>query len=84
MVPFYCETSKTVNTRNIFGMLSSCKEKPKTKPKATMVLFVARLLIFAVIGHNTMSLPEICQVLTVMLSLTEVLSSDIQKNIIPR
>ena len=49
-----------------------------------MVLFVARLLIFAVIGHNTMSLPEICQVLTVMLSLTEVLSSDIQKNIIPR
>ena len=58
--------------------------KAKTKPKVTIVLFVARLLIFAVIGHNTMRLPEICQVLTVMLSLTEVLSSDIQKNIIPR
>ena len=69
------QTRKTVNTRNISGMLLCCKKKPirpeKTKPRVRILIlvcgFVASLhvLIFAVNGHNTINIPDIFQVFTV-------------------
>ena len=59
-----------MNTKNISGMLLCCEKKKtirreKTKQQAwkfiTVCGFVAssRVLIFAVIGHNTITIPEI-------------------------
>ena len=72
----YSKTEKTVNTRNISGML--CYEKKtnrreKTKRQARTLItvcgFVAnsRVMIFAVIAHNTINIPEIFQVFTIFL-----------------
>ena len=62
---FYSQTEKTVNARNISGMLLCYKKKP---PQARPVCgFVAssRVLSFAVIGRNTINIPETFQVFTV-------------------
>ena len=66
---FYNQTGKTVNTRKISGMLLCCKMKAswawETKLQARVLIsfcgFVAswRTLIFAVIGCNTINIPEI-------------------------
>ena len=67
---FYNQTGKTVNTRNFSGMLLCCKIKAnwawETKLQARILMisfcgFVASwcALIFAVIGHNTINIPEI-------------------------
>ena len=77
----YSQTEKTVNTRNISGMLLGCEKKKnktkktikrkKTKRQARTLItvfgFVAssRVLIFAVIGHNAINIPEIFQVFTI-------------------
>ena len=69
------QTGKTVNTRNISGMLLCCKEKANQMRKLNcnqerklVCGFVAslRVLIFALIGHNTINIPEIFQVFTVL------------------
>ena len=64
-----------MNTRNISEMLLCCKKKANQafrklnhKQERELVCgFVASLhvLMFAVIGHNTMNIPEIFQVFTV-------------------
>ena len=70
-----------MNTRNISGMLLCCEEKiiikkktirrEKTKRQARTLItvcgFVASslVLIFAVIGHNAINIPEIFQVFTI-------------------
>ena len=74
---FYNQTGKTVNTKNISGMLLCCKIKAswarETKLQARILIsfcgFVAswRTLIFAVIGRNTINIPEIFQVFMVFL-----------------
>ena len=66
---FYNQSGKTVNTRNISGMLLCCKIKAslawETKLQARILIsfcgFVAswHALIFAVIGGNTIHIPEI-------------------------
>ena len=66
---FYNQTGKTVNIRNISGMLLCCKIKAnwawETKLQARILIsfcgFVAswHALIFAVIGRNTINIPEI-------------------------
>ena len=66
---FYIQTGKTVNNRNISGMLLCCKMKAnwawETKLQERISIrfcgFVAswRTLIFAVIGGNTINIPEI-------------------------
>ena len=76
----YSQTEITVNTRNISGMLLCCEKKKtttttirheKTKRQARTLItvcgFVAssRVLIFAVIGHNTITIPEVFQVFTI-------------------
>ena len=69
----YSQTWKTVNTRNISGMLLFAREKPirceKTKPQARTLIslwFCGQfVLIFVLIGHNTINIPEIFQVFTV-------------------
>ena len=70
----YSRNRKTVNTRTISGMLLCCKKKltrcKKLNHKQECELvcgFVARhVLIFAVIGRNTINIPEIFQVFTVL------------------
>ena len=70
------QNGKTVNTRNISGMLLCCKEKANqaresTKPQPRTLIclwFVAslRALIFALIGHNTINIRGIFQVFAVL------------------
>ena len=65
----YSQTGKTVNTRNISGMFLCCKKKPirheKTELQARTLIslwffgYSWHVLIFAVIGHNTIKIPEI-------------------------
>ena len=71
----YCETHKTMNTRNIYGMLLCCKKKKpigheKTKPQTAMVisLWFSGLwcvLNIIVIGHYTINVPKSFQLFTV-------------------
>ena len=72
----YSQTEKTMNTRNISGMLLFCEKKKtirreKIKRQARTLIticgFVAssRVLIFAVISHNTINIREIFQVFTI-------------------
>ena len=73
----YSQTEKTVNTRNISGMLLCCEKKKKTirlektkrqaRTLITVCGFVAssRVLIFLVIGHNAINILEIFQVFTI-------------------
>ena len=74
--PHYSQTGKTVNSRNISGMLLCCKKKAnqssvrklnQEQERQLVCGFVAssHVLIFAVIGHNTVDIPEIFQVFTV-------------------
>ena len=66
----YSQTRKTLNTKKIFGLLLCCKKKANQACKKTelqprtLILvcgFVAssHVLIFAVIGHNIINIPEI-------------------------
>ena len=66
----YSQTGKTMNARNISGMLLCCKEKANqawenqtARKNIRHCAFVARsfVLIFAVVGHNTINIPEIFQ-----------------------
>ena len=74
---FYCETYKTVNTNNISGMWFYCKERANqvcgklnsNQQHWVVCVFVAssHVLISSVICHNTINIPTVFQVLTVLL-----------------